>query len=70
VSHPVLWELLKDILLVTIASDTLTFGTNRAAQVAKDVAQRADYNFVFFSLLLQFTSCGALRSSSFDNVVR
>jgi len=58
-------------LLVTIASDMPTFGTNSAAQLAKQVAQRLDHEFAFFSLLFQFTSCGAdLGSSCLDNVVR
>ena len=61
----------RDVLLLTIASDTLTFGTNRAAQVAKHVVQRPDHESLFFSLLLQFTSsCGDLGSSRLDNVVR
>lgn len=42
-----------------------------AAQVAKHVAQRPAQEFLFFSLLLQFTSCGGdLGSSRFDNAVR
>jgi hypothetical protein len=55
-----------------IASDKPTSGTNNAAQVAKHVAQRPDRDeFLFFSLLLQFTSCGGdLGSSRLDNVVR
>ena len=32
--------------------------TNSAVEVAKQVAQRPDHEFPFFSLLLQFTSCG------------
>ena len=58
-------------LLITIAFDMLTFGTDSAAQVAKHVAQRPDHEFPFFSPLLQFTSCGGdLGSSCLDNVVR
>ncbi len=54
-----------------MASDMPTFGTNSAAQVAKHVAQRRDREFLFFSLLLQLTSCGGdLGSSCLDNVVR
>ncbi len=50
---------------------TMTFGTNSAAQVAKHVAQRPDHEFLFFSLPLQFTSCGGdLGSSCLDNVAR
>jgi hypothetical protein len=41
----------RDVLLVTIASDMATFGTNSAAQVEKHVAQRPDHEFLFFSLL-------------------
>ncbi len=56
---------------VMIASDMSTFGTNSGAQVAKHVAQRPDRESLFFSLLLQFTSCGGdLGSSCLDNVVR
>jgi hypothetical protein len=48
-----------------------TFGTNRAAQVAKHAAQRPDHEFLFFLLLLQFTSSGGnLGSSRLGNVVR
>ncbi len=55
----------------TIASDMPTFGTNSAAQVAKHVAQRPDREFLFFSLLWQFTSRGGdLGSSCLDKVVR
>jgi hypothetical protein len=65
-----IWELANGYpTLVTIASDMPTFGTNSAAQIAKHVAQRPDREFLFFSLLLQFTSCG-LGSSCLDNVVR
>jgi hypothetical protein len=58
-----------------MASDIPTFGTNSAAQVAKHVAQRLDHESLFFSLLLQFTSCGGDLGSSrldsfLDNVVR
>jgi len=54
-----------------MASDIPTFGTNNAAQVAKHVAQRPDHEFLFFSLPLQFTSCGGdLGSSCLDKVVR
>ena len=35
-----------------------TFAIHSAAQVAKHVAQRPDHEFLFFSLLLQFNSCG------------
>jgi hypothetical protein len=48
-----------------------TIGTNSAAQLAKQVAQPPDHEFLFFSLLLQVTSCGGdLSSSRLDNVVR
>jgi hypothetical protein len=54
-----------------IGSDMPTFGTNSAAQVAKDVAQRPDHEFLFFLSPLQFTSCGGdLGSSCLNNVVR
>jgi len=54
-----------------MASDIPTFGTNNAAQVAKHGALRPDHEFLFVSLLLQFTSCGGdLGSSCLDNVVR
>jgi hypothetical protein len=61
----------KDVLLVTIASEMPTFGTNSGAQLAKHVALRPDDEFLFFLLLLQFRSCGgALGSSRLGNVVR
>jgi hypothetical protein len=42
-----------------------------AAQGAKHVALRPGHDFLFFSLLLQFISCGGdLDSSCLDNVVR
>ena len=54
-----------------MASDVPIIGTNSAAQVAKHVAHRPDHEFLSFSLLLQFTSCGGdLASSRLDNVVR
>jgi len=54
-----------------MASDMPTFGANSAAQVAKHVAQRPDRESLFFSLLLQFTSCGGdLGSFRLDNVAR
>jgi len=58
-------------IVIAITSYKPTFGTNSAAQVAKHVAQRPDRESLFFSLLLQFTSCGGdLGSSRLDNVVR
>src|SRR6266850_4555745 len=36
-----------DVLLVTIASDMPTFGTDSAAQLAKHVVQRPDHEFPF-----------------------
>jgi len=57
--------------LLTIASDMPTFGANGAANVPKHVPLRPDHEFLFFSLPLQFTSCGGdLGSSRLDNVVR
>jgi len=48
-----------------------TFGTNSAAEVAKDVAQRPNHEFLFFLSLLRFISCGGDPGSScLDNVVR
>ena len=65
------WSWRRDALLVTIACDMPTLGTNSAAQVAKPVAPRPDHEFLFFSLLSQFTSCGGdLGSPHLDNVVR
>jgi hypothetical protein len=67
----VIWELLKRCPTCNGASDIPTFGTTGAAQVAKHVAPPPDREFLFFSLMLQFTSCGGnLGSSHLDNVVR
>ena len=43
----------KEVLKAVIA-----FGVNSAAQAAKHVAQRPDHEFLFFSMLLQFTPSG------------
>jgi hypothetical protein len=70
---PAAIQLLADITYrrSQIASDMPTFVTNSAAHVAKHVAQRPDHEFLFFSLLLQFTSCGGdLGSPRLNNVVR
>ncbi len=68
---PVIWELSKGCPTCNDGFRHTDFGTNNAAQVAKHVAQRLDHEFLFFSLLLQFTSCGGdLGSSCLDNVVR
>ena len=44
----VIWELSKDVVRVTIASDMPIFGANSAAHVAKHVAQPRDHEFLFF----------------------
>ncbi len=67
--------LFADVVLIMMASDIPTLGTNNATQVAKHVAQRPDRKSLFFSVLLQFTSCGgdliSSRLDSFlDNFVR
>jgi len=62
--------LCADVVLIMMASEIPTLGTNNATRVAKHVAQRPDRKSLFFSVLLQFTSCGGdLVSPRLDKVV-
>jgi hypothetical protein len=61
----------RDVLLVKMASDMSTSGTNCAALGATHVWQRPGYESLFFSSRFQFSSCGGdLGSSCLDKVVR